>query len=81
MAAGDLSLYAAEHKRIGRRPEFMADFMLLLDRRSGLRRRVIRAMSARPSLFAGMLAHHVGRLGPAHFLANGLALGWQVLTI
>jgi flavin-dependent dehydrogenase len=81
MAAGDLSRYAAEHKRIGRRPEFMADLMLLLDRRSDLRRRVIRAMSARPSLFAGMLAHHVGRLGPAHFLANGLALGWQVLTI
>ncbi len=81
LVAGDLSRYAAAHARIGRRPEFMADLMLLLDRQHGLRRRVLRAMSARPSLFARMLAHHVGELSPAQFLANGLALGWQVLTI
>jgi flavin-dependent dehydrogenase len=81
LTAGDLSQYAVDHRRIGRRPEFMADLMLLLDRRHGLRRRVLSAMSARPSLFAGMLAHHVGELNPAQFLANGLALGWQILTI
>jgi flavin-dependent dehydrogenase len=81
LAAGDLSRYAVAHRRIGRRPEFMADLMLLLDGRRGLRRRVMRAMSARPSLFADMLAHHVGELSPAQFLGNGLALGWQVLTL
>jgi flavin-dependent dehydrogenase len=81
LAAGDLSLYAAEHRRIGRRPEFMADLMLLLDRQRGLRRRVLRAMSAQPRLFARMLAHHVGQLTPAEFVSNGLALGWQLLTL
>jgi flavin-dependent dehydrogenase len=81
LAAGDLSLYAAEHRRIGRRPEFMANLMLLLDRRRALRRRVIRAMAAQPRLFARMLAHHVGELSAAEFLSNGFALGWQVLTI
>jgi flavin-dependent dehydrogenase len=81
LSAGDLSTYAAAHRRIGRRPEFMADLMLLLDRRHGLRRRVLRAMASRPQLFSRMLSHHVGQLSPAEFLTNGLALGWQVLTI
>jgi flavin-dependent dehydrogenase len=81
LAAGDLSRYAAEHRRIGRRPEFMANLMLLLDRQRGLRQRVLRAMSSQPQLFSRMLAHHVGQLSPAKFVSNGLALGWQVLTI
>ena len=81
LAAGDLSRYAADHRRIGRRPEFMANLMLMLDRRRGLRRRVFRAMMSHPRLFAQMLAHHVGELSAAEFLSNGLALGWQVLTL
>jgi flavin-dependent dehydrogenase len=81
LAADDLSQYAAEHRRIGRRPEFMANLMLLLDRQRGLRQRVLRAMSAQPRLFSRMLAHHVGQSSPAQFIANGCALGWQVLII
>jgi len=60
LEAGDLSLYQAAHRRIGRRPEIMADLMLLLGRRNRLRRTVIRTMAAHPRLFAGMLAAHVG---------------------
>jgi len=81
LEAGDLSLYAADHRRIGRRPEFMANLMLLLDRRRAVRRRVFRAMASRPQIFARMLAHHVGELTPAQFLSNGFALGWQVLNL
>src|ERR1019366_5040076 len=54
LEAGDLSRYQAEHRRIGRRPEFLADLMLLLDRPGGLRSRVIRAFAGQPNLFAGM---------------------------
>jgi flavin-dependent dehydrogenase len=80
LEAGDLAGYAAEHRRIGRRPEFMADLMLMLDGRPRLRARTLRAMAARPSLFAGMLAMHVGEVSTINFLRNGLALGWQMLN-
>ena len=81
LEAGDLSLYQAEHRRIGRRPEWMASLMLLLDQRGGMRSRAIRAMAGRPNLFAGMLAMHVGQQSTADFLTNGLALGWRMLTL
>jgi flavin-dependent dehydrogenase len=81
MDAGNLSLYQAEHRRIGRRPEFMADLMLLLDHRHGLRHRAIRTMASNPRLFARMLAMHVGELSPLDFFTNGLAFGWQFLTL
>jgi flavin-dependent dehydrogenase len=80
LEAGDLSNYQAEHRRMGRRPEWMADLMLLLDRRSGLRSRAIRAFAARPNLFAGMLAMHVGEQSAVDFLTGGVALGWRMLT-
>jgi flavin-dependent dehydrogenase len=81
LEAGDPRLYAAEHRRIGRRPEFMARLMLLMDRRDGLRRRAIRAMSAAPRLFQGMLAMHVGEFSLPAFLTNGFCLAWRMLTI
>lgn len=81
LVAGDLSGYQAEHGRIGRRPAWMAGMMLMLDQRHGLRHRAMRAMAARPGLFAGMLAMHVGELSPAGYLTNGLALGWRMLTL
>jgi flavin-dependent dehydrogenase len=80
LEAGDLSRYQAEHRRIGRRPEWMADLMLLLDRRRGLRARTMCAFAARPKLFAGMLAMHVGEQSPIDVLSNGMALGWRMLT-
>ena len=81
LEAGDLSLYQEAHRRIGRRPELMADLMLLLGRRNRLRRRVIDSMAAEPRLFAGMLAAHVGEVSPRQVLSGGLALGWRMLTI
>ena len=39
----------------------------------------IRAFAARPSLFAGMLAMHVGEQSAVDFVTGGLALGWRML--
>jgi flavin-dependent dehydrogenase len=81
LEAGDLRLYQAEHRRIGKRPALMADLMLLLARRGRLRRRAMCAFAERPRLFSRMLAMHVGELSPFDFLTNGLALGWHMLTL
>ncbi|MBZ5620145.1 MAG: FAD-dependent monooxygenase [Acidobacteriia bacterium] len=78
---GELGLYQAEHRRIGRRPEFMADLMLFLDHRGRLRRRALRAMASRPHLFAGMLAMHVGELSRFDFFRNSLSFGWRLVTL
>jgi len=80
LAAGDLHPYQAAHRRLGRRPELMAGLMLLLDRRASLRSRMLHAFAARPRLLSRMLALHVGELSFFDTAANGLALGWQMLT-
>lgn len=77
----DLARYQAEHRRLGRRPELMANLMLLLEGRRRLRERTLRALASKPRVFAGMLAMHVGELSKFDFAANGLALGWQLLTV
>lgn len=81
MEAGDLALYQADHRQIGKRPQLMADLMLLLDQRNRLRHRAIRAMAAHPTLFSRMLEMHVGELSAARFLGNGLSLGWRLVTL
>jgi flavin-dependent dehydrogenase len=81
LEAGDLRLYRAAHRRAGQRPRMMASLMLLLDRQRALRGRALRAMASRPRLFRGMLAMHVGELSMLDFAANGLALGWRMLTL
>jgi flavin-dependent dehydrogenase len=80
LAHEDLSMYEAAHRRLGRRPNWMSDLMLLLDRFPTLRRRTIAAMARDPRLFARMLAMHVGELSPYGCLANGLSLGWEMLA-
>jgi menaquinone-9 beta-reductase len=81
MEAGNLSLYQAEHRSIGKRPAFMADLMLLMDNRALLRRRTMGALAAKPGLFERMLALHVGEIGPRQLVHAGLALGWGILTV
>ena len=79
LESGELVHYQAEHRRIGRRAEFMANAMLLLDGHRRFRHRVFRALSSRPQLFARMLAMHVGELPPFDAVLNGMALGWRML--
>jgi flavin-dependent dehydrogenase len=81
LESGNLARYQAAHRRLGRRPELMADLMLVLDRGRWLRGRALRALASKPQLFTRMLAMHVGELSIPDFAANGLALGWQFLTV
>lgn len=80
LEAGDLSRYETEHARLARRPVLMAGFMLTMDRSSWLRRRALGALSARPELFANLVAAHVGRLNLAQFVATAATLGWEIAT-
>ena len=57
----DLSRYQRAHSGIVRRPMLMATLMLTMDRWPRLRTHALRAMEAYPSLFANLLAMHVGR--------------------
>ena len=77
---GNLRRYQREHRSLARRPAMMARLMLSLDWKVSLRQRVMRAFSADPRLFSHMLAMHVGALSPAKFAANGLSLGWKLLS-
>ena len=80
LEAGDLGRYGSDHARLARRPVFMADFLLTMDRSSWLRGRTLRALSARPQLFANLLAAHVGNLNLAKSAATAAALGWLIAT-
>jgi flavin-dependent dehydrogenase len=80
LEAGDLSDYAAAHRRLARRPAFMAALMLSLDRSAWLRRRVLRALSDDPRIFATQLAMHVGGASGADFIRRSmLPLGRRLL--
>jgi flavin-dependent dehydrogenase len=76
----DPALYEAAHRRLCRRPRFMADFMLMMDRRPWLRRRALSALAAHPDLFARLLAMHVGAGGRADFAVTCISLGWNILN-
>jgi flavin-dependent dehydrogenase len=81
LAREDLSLYESAHTRLARRPRFMADFMLTLDRSRWLRSRALPVLSSHPRLFASLLAMHVGDATPQSFAVSCLSLGWKILTI
>ena len=80
LAAGDLAQYEAAHRRLSRRPGFMARLMLVMDGRPRLRRRVMQTFADEPRLFARMLAVHVGSASPMDYAVNGLRLGWRLVT-
>jgi flavin-dependent dehydrogenase len=80
-AAGDLRRYQQEHRKLARPPAIMSRLMLTLDWKTSLRQRVMRAFNSDPRLFGGMLAMHVGVLSPLDFAANGISLGWRMLTV
>jgi flavin-dependent dehydrogenase len=80
LEAGDLRRYETEHSRLSRRPALMAGFMLSMDRSSWLRRRALGALSARPELFASLLAAHVGLISLAQLAVTVAALSWEITT-
>jgi flavin-dependent dehydrogenase len=81
LADGDLTTYAAAHRRLARRPAFMAALMLSMDRSAWLRRRALRALCSEPRIFATQLAMHVGAATTTDFIRRSmLPLGRHILT-
>jgi flavin-dependent dehydrogenase len=80
LEACDLETYQAEHRRIARRPQFMAALMLTMCGRTFLRRRALRAFASKPAALSKMLAMHVGNLSALDAVTAGVSLGWQMLT-
>lgn len=81
LAGGDLRAYEHAHRRLARRPVFMADFMLTMDRWPALQSRALRALASRPELFSNLLAMHVGKLSLTGFAGTGIRLGWELATL
>ncbi|MEO7145492.1 MAG: FAD-dependent monooxygenase [Bryobacteraceae bacterium] len=80
LASGNLANYQSAHRRLFLRPARMGALLLALDRSGPLRRRVLRALAARPNIFSNLLAAHVGEVSPADLLwKTALPLGWRLL--
>jgi menaquinone-9 beta-reductase len=79
-ARDDLELYERAHRKIARKPRWMARLLLLLDRHPLGRRRVMQAFAREPRIFEQLLAAHAGASSPARIASAGLSLGWRVLT-
>jgi flavin-dependent dehydrogenase len=80
LVTGDLTRYAAQHRRIAFRPAMMAGLMLTMDRWPRVRRRALSAMAANPQSFARLLAAHVGALTAPQVAGAGLSLGWKMMV-
>ena len=67
----DLAAYQAAHRRLMRRPSWMAALLLAFDGHPWLQHSALRLLQARPALFGNLLALHVGAPLPA--------FGWDML--
>ena len=56
--ADDLNRYESAHRRLFRRPAFMGNLLLTMDRFSGVRALALRALVSKPALFSGLLELH-----------------------
>ena len=79
-ASGNLVHYQNAHRRLSRRPLWMARLMLTLDGRPRFQQRTLQVFRQRPEVFRRLLALHVGTLSPFHLALDGLTLGWGLLT-
>lgn len=80
ISTGALDFYQRAHSALQRRPATMSSLLLLLDRHRRLRDRVLATMAARPEVFAGMLAGHVGASGVGSMVKNLSLLGLGLLA-
>jgi flavin-dependent dehydrogenase len=81
LEAGDLRGYAAAHRRLSRQPAMIGRLMLLLDGRTRLRERAIRALASDAELFARLLAIHAGVTSSVQEWASaGAMLGWRFVA-
>jgi flavin-dependent dehydrogenase len=80
LKSGNLAGYQDAHRRLSRRPLWMAQLMLLLDGRPRLQRRTLQTFRTHPEIFRRLVALHVGKASPLHLAVDGLTLGWALLT-
>ncbi len=80
LETGRLEKYQSAHRRLARRPHVMARLLLLLDRCTALRRRVLRGLAGDPDLFARMLTAHVEDTSPAFLAETSARFGWRLIT-
>jgi flavin-dependent dehydrogenase len=77
---GDLKSYRKAHKEIGKLPHTMGKLMLAMDRRPGMERCAMQALSSNPAFFNQLLSVHVGSKDLLRFaLQEGPLLGWSLL--
>jgi 2-polyprenyl-6-methoxyphenol hydroxylase-like FAD-dependent oxidoreductase len=67
LETGDLSSYAAAHRRLAMRPLVMSSLLLSLDKYPWLRKRALRALAGDPKCLEGLLALHSGSRVAPHF--------------
>lgn len=80
LAAGDLAQYEAAHRRVIRVPLRITKLLLLMNSSVVLRRKVLRLLAAKPSLFEKMITAHTGESSPEALKATTiLDLGWRTL--
>jgi flavin-dependent dehydrogenase len=80
LAAGDLRKYERAHRRLRAKPQFMANFMLTMERSTAVRRKAMSALAANPEIFAQILRSHAGSDSMLGAAAAGMRLGWNMLT-
>ncbi len=79
LADGNLARYQEEHRRLIRRPALMARLMLLMGNHARLRQCVMQIFAVRPRSLSALLSLHVSDSSARGYLANGIALGRQIL--
>lgn len=81
LETGRLEKYQSAHRRLARRPHVMARLLLLLERCTPLRRRVLRGLARDPDLFARMLTAHVKETSPPFLVETSARFGWRLITM
>lgn len=79
MAENNLAKYQQAHRRIVRRPTFIARLLLLLNAHPRVRQKTLHTFAKHPEVFARLVAFHIGESSVVHLAATGAMLGWRFL--
>ena len=81
LESDDLAAYRRAHRRLARRPRWMAALMLTMDRWPRFGRQALPALARTPTLFRELLALHVGARPAARILIpEAIRLGSRLLV-
>jgi len=80
LETGELEKYQLAHRKLARLPHGMARLLLLLDRCTPLRRRVLRELAKDPDLFTRLLTAHVNKTSSTSLAVTSVRLGLRLIT-